>query len=943
MRVVRKRLAEEIHVPDMLLRGTLEGLLSDMVIGHSIDLTQYSNDVVRRALAILKGADFEMLVSLQGSLEGLPTSVSVGRLEAALSDAKVINTAAVTRLDREILSMEMRELVELEARFYYDMTRKAVPGWNPLRVDDQAAYTAARARPFQGRLLSEWSKSIETGRMSRIRDSLRMGYVEGKTVDQMVRALRGTKAAGYADGLLAIETRNAEAVVRTAIQHMAAFTRERFYEVNEALLAGKRWVSTLDSRTTPQCFPASTTALAIGDASGMAARFYEGDLVVITTAAGKQLRATPNHPVLTARGWRAMQEVSPGNDVLYRVDSDVGCVCSGVNVGVPPTFGAIADALFQPSAVDVFCERSSEADFHGDGMTGDQQVQIALFDGNLRATLKASGKEQIADALFVGVEVAGEFSSDGRRHLHTLGMGPATEPPQWEAGSLDHGKQPAAADVEALHDLRWAHAIAERGKNASTVAPPVAAPREVRHDTSTFEHSRHRCSGDFVVPCNRCGRLSLRVSADDVVSVRREPFAGHVFNLQTSSESYIAGSGFVVRNCQIRDGLEYTTDNKPAGHKVPWLAGPGQLHWNCVSGDAAIRSPGRVRAIYRRAHEGELFTIKTENGRSITVTANHPILTPSGWQSASSLGVGEEVICEHAAGDSAPDGSPQNDGMQPSAGELCKAATELCGVLPVEVPMSGPDFHGDGANSEVCEVWADGALGDELDAVFPKLGGQFNFEPPDLDGSDTLARLRRLNEGLASNNSPASRRIGRPSVGSLTSSPSGAKVFAASSCDASGDAPSTQGSEGAPELGRDVPGSYSVFDVETDRIVSIRVLRHGMVPVFNFETDSGWYVAGGIVCHNCRSTSIPIIKDFEKLGLRQREGTRASQGGPVPRGTTYLEWLKSQSAERQDQVLGPTRGEMFRAGGITLDRFWNDKGIFLTLDELRSRNSATVQ
>jgi len=37
--------------------------------------------------------------------------------------------------------------------------------------------------------------------------------------------------------------------------------------------------------------------------------------------------------------------------------------------------------------------------------------------------------------------------------------------------------------------------------------------------------------------------------------------------------------------CRLRDGLRYTADkaHKPIGHKVPWLAGPGRLHFNCRS------------------------------------------------------------------------------------------------------------------------------------------------------------------------------------------------------------------------------------------------------------------------------------------------------------------------------------------------------------------------
>lgn len=36
--------------------------------------------------------------------------------------------------------------------------------------------------------------------------------------------------------------------------------------------------------------------------------------------------------------------------------------------------------------------------------------------------------------------------------------------------------------------------------------------------------------------------------------------------------------------CMVRDGLKYTPKgHKPLGHKVPWLEGPGKIHWGCRS------------------------------------------------------------------------------------------------------------------------------------------------------------------------------------------------------------------------------------------------------------------------------------------------------------------------------------------------------------------------
>lgn len=105
-----------------------------------------------------------------------------------------------------------------------------------------------------------------------------------------------------------------------------------------------------------------------------------------------------------------------------------------------------------------------------------------------------------------------------------------------------------------------------------------------------------------------------------------------------------------------------------------------------------------------------------------------------------------------------------------------------------------------------------------------------------------------------------------------------------------------------------------------------------------------WLAGPGRLHWRCRSSSTPIIKAWEELGLSKEDmpaGTRASMDGQVPDTTSYGEWIKEQSAERQDQVLGPARGKLMRDGGLTLDKFYNDQGRTLTLDQLRERDAAS--
>jgi hypothetical protein len=64
------------------------------------------------------------------------------------------------------------------------------------------------------------------------------------------------------------------------------------------------------------CFPAGT--LVSGAVSGAMRHWYDGEIVEITTALGHKLAGTPNHPVLTTKGWVALGALNEGDDVISR-------------------------------------------------------------------------------------------------------------------------------------------------------------------------------------------------------------------------------------------------------------------------------------------------------------------------------------------------------------------------------------------------------------------------------------------------------------------------------------------------------------------------------------------------------------------------------------------------------------------------------------------------
>ncbi|RTL09108.1 MAG: hypothetical protein EKK62_03995 [Acidimicrobiia bacterium] len=242
------------------MTATVNERLADAAVGHAVDLSQYANHVVRRVIALLNRSDAELAARLTIALEQLPsTAFTVERLETLLQSVRLLNAAAYDAVGAE-LTAELRGLAAVESAWQSRTLAATLPARvqaavGIAAVNAEQVFAAALARPFQGRLLAEWARSIESDRMARIRDAVRQGYVQQETVSDIVRRIRGTRARGYADGLLEIDRRSAEAVVRTAVSHIAGYVRDRAHEANAGVIKAEQWSSTLDTRTSEICRP----------------------------------------------------------------------------------------------------------------------------------------------------------------------------------------------------------------------------------------------------------------------------------------------------------------------------------------------------------------------------------------------------------------------------------------------------------------------------------------------------------------------------------------------------------------------------------------------------------------------------------------------------------------------------------------------------------------
>lgn len=235
---------------------SVNDLLLDESIRHSVDLAKYQNGVVRRLMAVLNRADSNLFADLMAALERMdPASFTVERLESMLGSVRAINAQAYAQVGLE-LRRELREFVDYETSYQRQMLEAALPVQvSVAAVSAEVVYAGALARPFQGALLQGFLSDMEAKKAKLIRQAVTQGFVEGKTTDQIIRQVRGTRAKGYSDGIIEITRRDAEAVVRTAMGHMAGFVQDRTTEANVDIINAVQWSATLDLRTSEICRP----------------------------------------------------------------------------------------------------------------------------------------------------------------------------------------------------------------------------------------------------------------------------------------------------------------------------------------------------------------------------------------------------------------------------------------------------------------------------------------------------------------------------------------------------------------------------------------------------------------------------------------------------------------------------------------------------------------
>lgn len=227
--------------------------IQDEIVHRDILIDRYRRRQAQEVLAMLARLEEDIIARIQALDPSLPNARKRARLARVLADIQRRVDRYGKALDQKLMPA-LTELARDEAEYGVRQLSTVPPVALDVVTPTNAMVEAAvAARPFQGRLLKDWVADHPAGVRMRLRQAITQGVVEGATIQELVRRVRGTRANAFRDGIMEVNRRGAEALVRTAVNHTVTMAREEVYLQNEDIIKGVKWVSTLDSRTSLTC------------------------------------------------------------------------------------------------------------------------------------------------------------------------------------------------------------------------------------------------------------------------------------------------------------------------------------------------------------------------------------------------------------------------------------------------------------------------------------------------------------------------------------------------------------------------------------------------------------------------------------------------------------------------------------------------------------------
>lgn len=297
----------------------------EVVIRNAITLSRLTNGVVRDSDRILG----ELLDAIVAQLLRLdPTDVTAasyrqGRVDRVIEAVRRMSGEAFEDWERtvrqEVARIGVQQGQAAQALLVASLggTEAAIragPSLNMMRA-------AIDRNPFQGDTLHAWTMTQRDALVRRVRRQVQLGMLREESIDDLVRRIRGRRAgSGFVGGVWKTTTRDAEAIVRTAVTDIANTAAFETYSTNRRVSKAYQYVATLDDATTLICISLDGTVYRYDDAGApRPPQHFRCRSIIVPTIDWEELGITP-----PAEGERIARNPETGRREYVPARADYG-------------------------------------------------------------------------------------------------------------------------------------------------------------------------------------------------------------------------------------------------------------------------------------------------------------------------------------------------------------------------------------------------------------------------------------------------------------------------------------------------------------------------------------------------------------------------------------------------------------------------------------------
>jgi len=571
-------------------------LLLHILLDNGLYLDGWSRDEIAKLIPILEAAG-ERVIGKVAATEGEWTKRWLMSVKA---DLDAIYRTACDELSGQLM-LDLKAMTSDEAQRLTDAFGKGLPGISFTSPGAAQLWAAVTKLPvMEGSTIGDLLASLSADLSSRVVSEIQAGIIAGDTNQQMVQRLRGKynrSTKQYEGGVL--DSNSAKQIVRTATMHVGNQAREAIYEQNADIIKGYQRVETLDLRTCPICgledgrvygldeprpqLPAHFNCLT-GDTlvssgsrvTAVGKRIYKGDMFIIRTASGNEIRATPNHPILTDIGFTIAKDIRLGNYLVCDRGIDrVGIRSEDDN----QTVARIEDlfcSFFEAGEMSSVKVPTTSEDFHGDGIDNEVAI-IAANRELLRESYPTFFKEPRESNLILRriarpIGIAGlcckaklrlRFLASSCRAMGSLGNATA-----FLLRHAAHSLYLLFMRVSFMYSGLFKgelhiHSTCAKGfgdppdpdsgvvnsKHFRKRRPHLGAPAYLERNATGLQASIDGIFGYADLASDLINGLAGPIFCDKVVEIRKINFSGHVYSLQSEDEYFIANN-ILTHNCR---------------------------------------------------------------------------------------------------------------------------------------------------------------------------------------------------------------------------------------------------------------------------------------------------------------------------------------------------------------------------------------------------------